>query len=242
MLLVCLLLVASGCHGLRTERHSYETVDFDPHHDTEAARQHNDEALKWIHKGKWEKAREALEAALIADVTYGPAHNNLGQLYFHQRRFYLAAWEFEYASHLMPDRPEPYNNLGMVYETVGRLPEAIDYYHTAQSFDPENSQVLANLARARIRNGERNPETAILLQEIALRDDRPEWRAWAREQLNTSHLDLATAKYIREAPAETKGTVPPAPVQEWPAAIGVPFHSIEAPLPGPAPADESPPP
>ena len=38
------------------------------------------------------KAQEYLQKALVADVTYGPAHNTLGMLYLKQRRLYLAAW------------------------------------------------------------------------------------------------------------------------------------------------------
>ena len=44
-----------------------------------------------------EKAEKLLKQALTADIGYGPAHNNLGKVYYHRQNFYLAAWEFEYA-------------------------------------------------------------------------------------------------------------------------------------------------
>jgi hypothetical protein len=31
----------------------------------------------------------------------GPAHNNLGIVYYRRKKYYLAAWEFQYAARLM---------------------------------------------------------------------------------------------------------------------------------------------
>jgi hypothetical protein len=35
----------------------------------------------------------------------GPAHNNLGIVYYRQKKYYLAAWEFQYAAKLMAYSP-----------------------------------------------------------------------------------------------------------------------------------------
>jgi tetratricopeptide (TPR) repeat protein len=177
-----------------TEPHAtYETIYVDPQHDTEQARKHHAESLAALKHGHIEKAEKHLQEALIADVEFGPAHNNLGQIYFDRKRFYEAAWEFEYASRLMPERAEPLSNLGLVYETVNRFPEAIASFEAARAISPENPEILANLARVRIRSGERTPETAQLLREIEFRDPRVEWRMWARELLHTSQQDLMWA-------------------------------------------------
>jgi hypothetical protein len=32
----------------------------------------------------------------------GPAHNNLGIVYYRQKKYYLAAWEFQHAARLYP--------------------------------------------------------------------------------------------------------------------------------------------
>ena len=100
------------------------------------------------------KAEAALHRALAADVTHGPAHNTLGKVYYLQDRFYVAAWEFEYATKVMPGRSEPVNNLGMVYEAVGKFDQALEAYEAAFTMDPQNPEVLGNLARCHLRRGD----------------------------------------------------------------------------------------
>ena len=56
-----------------------------------------------MEKSDYDAAEAALKAALTADVMFGPAHNNLGKVYFHKGELYLAAREFDYAMKLMPN-------------------------------------------------------------------------------------------------------------------------------------------
>lgn len=178
------LLTLSGCsHLLGVRPKDYRTIDSSPYHDTDRARRQNDDAITMIEKGKLDRAEKLLQEALIADVTFAPAHNNLGQLYFLQGKMYLAAWEFEYARELMEDRPEPHNNLGLVYESVGRLDQAIEMFSGAYALDSENPVYIGNLARARLRRGDRDEETAHLLDELRIYDTRPDWLAWAHYEL-----------------------------------------------------------
>src|SRR5437588_1148332 len=102
----------------------------------------------------FDKAEKHLQESLAADVRFGPAHHSLGVLYDWERKLYLAAWEFEYASRLMPDRFEPLNNLGLVYESAGKYEQAKVFYHLAREKSPNQPQVIGNLARASFRNGE----------------------------------------------------------------------------------------
>jgi Flp pilus assembly protein TadD len=161
----------------------YQTVAQDPNRDTERARRQNQEALACMDRGDWEHAEKLLKEALSADLMFGPAHNNLGQVYYRQKKLYLAAWEFEYASKLMPHQPEPRNNLGLVFEACGKLPEAIGSYEQAMKLEPDNPQFIGNLARARLRKGDRSAEVRELLSKLIERDTRPQWIAWARTQL-----------------------------------------------------------
>jgi tetratricopeptide (TPR) repeat protein len=191
-----LLLVFSGCHrpflgtkgGLQ-----YKTVTDRLQYDTEKARRLNAKAADIIcrchdpcsHSTPCEccEAEQLLKDALTADVTFGPAHNNLGKVYFHQNKHYLAAWEFEYAVKQMPDRYEPLNNLGLVHESVGKLDEAIDYFLQATMLSPRAAQPLGNLIRARMRRGEGIDDVDYLLKQLVLLDDRCAWTDWAREQV-----------------------------------------------------------
>lgn len=165
---------------------NYRTVTASPNRDTEMAKEENTKALDFIDRGRLDKAEAALQQALVADVTYGPAHNNLGQLYYRQGKHYLAAWEFEYAIKLMPDRAEPYNNLGLVYEAVGKFDESIEWYSQALSRHPSNAEFLGNLARVRFRRDDKDPQIDYLLRELVAYDSRNEWVCWAREQLALS--------------------------------------------------------
>jgi Tfp pilus assembly protein PilF len=178
------LFVTLGCqHTTPTSHHPYETISQDPRRNTDLAKQKNTLAIAQINQNKYPDAEKLLKEALDADVTYGPAHNNLGKVYFQEHQLYLAAWEFQYASKLMPDVPEPRNNLGLVLESVGKLDEAVGCYDEALKMGPDNAQFLGNDARARYRRGDRDGYLRSMLQDLLLRDTRSDWSAWAKEEL-----------------------------------------------------------
>ncbi|WP_428940615.1 tetratricopeptide repeat protein [Fontivita pretiosa] len=181
------LLAGLSCIGCRSGKsdagNSYRTVARDPTRDTDRARQLNAKGVELLNKGEWEKAQQQLRAALEADVTFGPAHNNLGKAYFHQGELYLAAWEFQYAAKLMPEQPEPKNNLGLVLERAGKLDEAVQSYDEALALGRDGAQVVANAARCRVRRGDKDQRTLELLQQVLENDPRPSWRRWAGRQL-----------------------------------------------------------
>ena len=105
-LIPVVLSLLTGCSVFNHEPARYETISGNPNHDTAEARKQTDAALKLIDKGDCEAAEQKLQKALIADVSFGPAHNNLGHIYFEQGKLYLAAWEFEYATRLPARRAE----------------------------------------------------------------------------------------------------------------------------------------
>jgi Tfp pilus assembly protein PilF len=182
--LVVLCALVTGCRSSKpTAEPSYQTVGRDPRRDTETARSENAKALVEMQKGNWSAAEESLKRALAADVMFGPAHNNLGKIYYRQNKLYLAAWEFEYASKLMPFQAEPRNNMGLVFEAAGKWNDAIENYDQALSLEPENPEVIGNAARARIRRGDTGPQVRELLQKLVMVDTRQQWVTWARKRL-----------------------------------------------------------
>jgi len=195
--LITLLLASTvmvgltGCQTQRPGSDDYRTVDDAPRRDTDKARRLNDQALRAIEKGRYNSARKKLERALESDVTFGPAHNNLGLVHFQNKRLYRAAWEFQYAIKLMPDKARPKNNLGLVYETVGKMDKAVDQYKQAKKIAPDNPQIIGNLARARIRRGETDKSLKKLLESLVMKDNRKRWVRWARKQL-TRFNDINT--------------------------------------------------
>ncbi len=178
-------ILCAGCWNppsSTTPARSYHTVAAEPLRDTEAAKRHDDAGLRFLANGQLDRAVEAFSRALAADVEYGPAHNNLGKVYYRKKDSYKAAWEFEYAGKLLPKHAEPRNNLGMVLEDAGELDRAVDLYRQAIGLDGGCIEYRANLVRALIRRGDRTPEVRSLLEQVLKQDSRPEWRAWARQQ------------------------------------------------------------
>ncbi len=195
------IIAASGCSVFQKKSEpGYATVIADPCRDQQTAIEQTKRASHLLAKGKCSEAEEALHQALIADVTYAPAHNNLGSLYLSQGKLYLAAWEFEYARKLMPDNPGVCNNLGLVYESADRLDKAIEYYQTANQMDSRNPEFIGNLARALLTRDEQAVEVQTLLSDLVLYDTRPEWIGWAREQLAVGNLPTTPASSTRPRP------------------------------------------
>jgi tetratricopeptide (TPR) repeat protein len=166
---------------------NYNTVAADPRRDTQKAIDLNSQAAKLLEADKPAPAEKKLKEALLADDFCGPAHNNLGTAYFMQKKYYLAAWEYQCAAKLMPTRAEPHNNLGLVYEAACKLDDAAKAYEEAYKLEADNVDVICNLARlyVRLNHHENDEKLHHLLTEIVMRDSRSDWLAWAKEKLAT---------------------------------------------------------
>ncbi len=184
---LCTTLLAIAVGGCRrdgpTPPPEYRTVALDPQRDTDAAKRRNAAAVLLLKADKLDEAATELKAALSADTFFGPAHNNLGTVYYRQKKFYLAAWEFQYAVKLMPNRAEPRNNLGAVFEAVGKLDDAAKWYEAALELEPDTPEVISNLARVYVRSNRDEARTRELLEDVMLKDQRPRWTRWARDHL-----------------------------------------------------------
>ena len=184
--LACLALLVGGCNNAsRGDASStYETIALNPARDVVVARREHAAALRLIDDGKWADAEAALKRSLAADVMFGPAHNSLGHVYFHAGNYYLAAWEFQYASKLMPTQAEPRNNLGLVFEATGKLDDAVTAYDAALNMEPDDPQIVGNAARARFRRGDGEALVRPLLARLLTTDTRPGWIDWAHRLLD----------------------------------------------------------
>lgn len=181
--LIFLLLVIAGCQSADSgARSATPLATGDVERNQEQARSETDQAFDLIERSQFPQAEELLKKAVSADPLYGPAHNDLGLIYYQRADLYNAAWEFENAAKLMPRQAPPVNNLGLVLEKADKLADAEKSFAAAVDLDPDNSEYVGNYARARIRSGERDETTRKLLERIILTDHRPEWIAWAKEQ------------------------------------------------------------
>ena len=140
--------------------------------------------IKALDNGEIERAADKFRAAVLADETYGPAHNSLGLMHFEDGNLFQAILEFERAMELMPQDPAVYYNLGLTLETAGKVFEAMDLYMQAVEMDPTDPIYLGNLVRLRVRLGEFDPTLVTQLQDLILIETRPDWRRWADQQLS----------------------------------------------------------
>ena len=51
------------------------------------------------------------------------------------------------------------------------------------TLEPENVDAMGNLARARVRRGDKDASVRDLLQKLVMRDTRPEWLKWEQAML-----------------------------------------------------------
>ena len=179
-------------------------------------------------------AEELFGQALKADVNYGSAHNNLGQVYLARKQLYLAAWEFEFAKNLMPDRPEVELNLGLVYETANRLRQAESHYLSVLERDPRNPQALASLARVNVKLDEDPTRINELLNEVLMSNLGPEWVCWARDLLATKYaLDAGNDMHFPSS------GMPANDINRLSLPLTLPQSVQEEQLPFPAPRSET---
>lgn len=191
ILITALVLTAGmffipGCESTGSNQRIYTAEELgQPTPNPELARSLNDQAVEAYQAGEVDKAESLLNESIQTDLTFGPAHNNLGRIHYDRSAYYKAATQFEYAAKLMPYAPEPKNNLGLVFERVGKLSEAVESFGEALELQPEHPVLLGNWLRAKIRNGNDVAELKESLEKLAFIDDRIEWRQWATQQLTT---------------------------------------------------------
>lgn len=162
------------------------------------------QAIGHFQAGEIDKAEKLLGECLRVQPGFGLAHNAMGKIKFDRRQYYYAAWEFEHAAESLPGRPEPINNLGLVYEEVGRLDLAVQQFEEAASLAPDSPEYLGNLLRAKLRRGDSTAELADQMQRLIDLDSRPEWRDWAKQNMKTGRLSRfgnpAVTPIIEEIP------------------------------------------
>ena len=130
-----------------------------------------------------ERAEVLLREALTSDLYHGPAHNDLGVLFFRQGKLYEAANEFEWARKLLPGSPDPRLNLALVLERAGQTKEAFAAFDSALEAAPEHVPTMQAYARLAVRAGRHDEKTANALKLVALRGEDDAWRRWAQMEV-----------------------------------------------------------
>ncbi len=180
MVVLAMVAAAAGCAGPSIAG-PYSTTD-PAHRDASKAETLTRDAVECADADA-ARAEALLREALTADLFHGPAHNNLGVLYFRQGKLYEAANEFEWARKLLPGHPDPRLNLALVLERAGQVTEAFTAYDAALEAAPEHVPTMQAYARLAVREGRRDEKVDAMVKAIALRGEDERWRAWARAQM-----------------------------------------------------------
>jgi Tfp pilus assembly protein PilF len=181
LLIMCLFILCStACSNTQHVKVTLPAGKTDP----QLAMRLNEQALVLLQQDKPDDAIALLKDAITADPQAARSYNNLGKVYYQEEQFSDALSMFRKAVELTVNNPtpQPHNNLAMVYERAGKYALAIEHYTKAHEFAPEAIEYTANLARALHHRGDRDENFINLLDEITLKDSRPEWQQWARTQ------------------------------------------------------------
>lgn len=170
-----------GCSAPQNESSRQVVVELSG--DPQTAQLMFERGVQAVHLQELDQAEKLFLQAIEADPTHGPAHNNLGKIYYQSDRLQDAALSFQLAVDNMPFRPEPANNLGLVLETGNRFDAAAQQYEAALALDADNLEYVANLARLRVKRGDDDASLRRQLWQIADNDTREPWVTWAQAQL-----------------------------------------------------------
>ena len=132
--------------------------------------------------GDLKRARKLLKEAVETNDRNAIAWVALGVTELRLQHLYEAAAAFDRAAKLLPNRYEPHYNLGLVYEAAGRYDKAIGEYEMALAMNPEQLEVLENLARAYERTNTKLDKAKGLVVRALQQESRPEWRLWLEER------------------------------------------------------------
>ena len=226
ILLATIIIALPGCARFKMNHGEvYETIKASPTRNTTIAQKKHAKAVNALESGEVGLAHQWVRESLLADRDFGPAHNTLGKIYYQQEKYYLAAWEFEFANRMMPNRGEPINNLGLVMEAVGQHDRAVEHYQNARTIDEDNPEYLGNLIRARVRLGDEPAALQELLKDFILIDSRREWVDWAKSLLLKAKFSIESdikkeQELIEQLEKDAPGVLPePLPKEKLPGTL-----------------------
>jgi tetratricopeptide (TPR) repeat protein len=107
---------------------------------------HNLMAGAWVERDQFQRALDEQRLAVKYDPDSPILRKNLGNILLGFDPA-AAAREFEAAARLLPNAAESHANLGVAYETMGRLPQAMAEYRRALALDAHNREAAAGLDR-----------------------------------------------------------------------------------------------
>ncbi len=93
--------------------------------------------IAWHNLGQLDLARTNYEHALKVDKGYAEAINNVGTVFYAQKKYRTAISRYKRALAIAPAKASFWSNLGTAYYSQGKFPEMMDAYNRAIALDPE---------------------------------------------------------------------------------------------------------
>ena len=127
-----------------------------------------------IQTSYWQNSESLWIHAL--DFTSGNyvAHNNLGAVFFQQKRMDEAIMHFQQSLEIKPDYAEAHYNLGTVLLQQGRIDEAIAHFQKAVEIKPDHASAHKNLGIAFFQQGRMDEAIAHFKKSLEIRPDQVE--------------------------------------------------------------------
>ena len=121
--------------------------------------------------GNQDDAVAAYQQAIALDDKYAYPWNNLGLVYYNQKRYDEAIDAYQQAIALDDKFATPWNNLGLVYYNQKRYEEAIDAYQQAIARDEKFATPWNGLGNV-YRNQKRYDDAIVAYQQAIARDEK----------------------------------------------------------------------
>jgi tetratricopeptide (TPR) repeat protein len=96
----------------------------------------NKQGIAWHNLGELGLARKSYEHAMKLDKKFAEAVNNVGTIFYAQKRYGTAIKRYKKAIQLMPGRASFWSNLGTAYYSQDKFKEMMEAYSTAISLEP----------------------------------------------------------------------------------------------------------
>ncbi len=93
--------------------------------------------IAWHNLGEMNLARQSYEHAMKIDKNYAEAINNVGTVFYAEKRYRTAISRYKRALALAPDKASFWSNLGTAYYSQGKYPLMMEAYNKAITLDPD---------------------------------------------------------------------------------------------------------
>lgn len=125
-------------------------------------------AVVYMEKGYLPIADEFLQQALLLEPKRPSIYNNLGSLYYSQKKVAKAIQHFEIALSIDPNFSQAANNLGNVWQEIGETEKAIIAFEQALASNPELAAAWNNLGNTLSRCNRSVDAEKLFLKAIEL--------------------------------------------------------------------------